>query len=81
MAAEFRPLLRSPGSGSRCVLIAEAEPPLDRLGRPCPVAPIGTSPYGGVGYAGIRSRNGSGCDQFTLCFDRFFLFPAEREDV
>src|SRR5208337_5084490 len=35
------PAAAQPGSGSRCCLIAEAEPPLDQLGRPSPVAPIG----------------------------------------
>ena len=69
MAAEFRPLLRSPGNGSRCVLIAEAEPPFDRLRRPHPVVRDRDITPGGVRlrdsvpavvYAVTSSSSGSG---------------------
>ena len=69
VAAEFRPLLRSQGAVHAAVLIAEAEPPLDRLGRPRPVAPIGTlcrrcqvggTPFPHVVQAVTSSPSGSG---------------------
>ena len=64
-AAEFRPPLRSQGAVHAADVVAEAEPPLDRLGVPVRLPRSGQHPRGCQG-AGLRSRRGSGGRQFAL---------------
>src|SRR5271157_1237655 len=79
-AAEFHPPLRSRGSGSRCCLIAEAEPPLYRLGRSRPVVPDRDITPGGVRWSGFRSRLGSDLDKLFRWLRRFFGLAREAQD-
>src|SRR5208283_960040 len=56
MGSRISPAAAQSGSGSRCCLIAKAEPPFDRLGRPHPVAHDRGITPGGVRWSGLRSR-------------------------
>ena len=68
---EFRPLLLSQGTFHAVVLIAEAEPSLDRFGVPHPLAPIGTCfevVSGGKLVQSFVHCVNSGGTPFPLCF-------------
>src|SRR5208337_3461695 len=79
LAAEFRPLLRSQGAVHAAVRSLKLSRHLIVSGVPVRLPRSGITP-GGVSQAGVRSRMGSGCNQFAVCFDRFFGLAGEAQD-
>src|SRR5271157_4383045 len=80
MGSRIPPAAAQSKSGSRCCLIAKAEPPLDRLGRPRPVAHDRGITPGGVRRSGLRSRLGSDLDKLFRWLRHVVGLTGEAQD-